>query len=223
MDRATPVIGGLVPFSSVDWPGHLAAVIFMAGCPWRCHYCHNPHLQRRAGAHDWAQVLCWLRARRGLLDGVVFSGGEPLMDPCCLNMIRQVKAQGFKTALHTAGIYPEKLRAALPDLDWVALDIKTNEPSYDSLTGRPRTAAPVRQCLDLLLQAGRPFECRTTWSEDWLAEAGLLALAAELAGLGVSHYALQRYRPPGQQRVAARLSAQGLQVLQAMFPVFEYR
>ncbi len=81
-----PVIGGLIPFSSVDYPGKLACVVFLAGCPWRCSYCHNPHLlsrKRHAGAPGWADTLLWLRTRLHLLDAVVFSGGEPLSElPC---------------------------------------------------------------------------------------------------------------------------------------------
>jgi hypothetical protein len=72
-----PAVGGVVPSSSVDWPGQLAAVIFIAGCSWICRYCHDPHLQVRERRFDWRAVCAFLRSRRGLLDGIVFSGDEP--------------------------------------------------------------------------------------------------------------------------------------------------
>ena len=71
----SPAVGELT-CSTVDWPGTLAAVVFIAGCPWRCHYCHNPELQTRAARYDWREVRA-LATRQGLLNAVVFSGGEP--------------------------------------------------------------------------------------------------------------------------------------------------
>ncbi len=72
-------VGGFVPFTSTDYPGALAAVVFCQGCPWRCGYCHNPHLIAARGddERDFARIVDWLGTRRGLLDAVVFSGGEP--------------------------------------------------------------------------------------------------------------------------------------------------
>ncbi len=189
-----PVIGGLTPFSSVDWPGQLAAVVFIAGCPWRCHYCHNPHLQTRERRLQWSQVMAFLQRRRALLDAVVFSGGEPLSEPRLPQLIAAVRGLGFKTGLHTGGIYPARLAAVLPMLDWVGLDIKTTASRYDTLTGRRGSAAPVATCLDQLLQSRCAFECRTTWHPDWLPEPELLELAQDLERRGVKHFALQAYR-----------------------------
>ena len=76
LPRHSPAVGRLT-YSTVDWPGTLAAVVFIAGCPWRCHYCHNPELQTRAARYDWREVRAFLATRQGLLDAVVFSGGEP--------------------------------------------------------------------------------------------------------------------------------------------------
>ena len=187
-------IGGLVPFSTVDWPGQLAAVVFVAGCPWRCHYCHNPALQARAGDLVWEDVCALLERRRGLLDGVVFSGGEPLSDATLPRMVAEARALGFKVGLHTAGIYPRQLQAMLGHLDWVGLDIKTVPAGYAALTGRRHSAAPVWTSLELLLSWGGSFECRTTWSPAWLDEAALLDLAQTLADRGVQNYAVQGYR-----------------------------
>ena len=218
-----PVIGGVVPFSTVDWPGKLAAVIFVAGCPWRCGYCHNPHLQKRHGQHQWDDVLRFLQSRVGLLDGVVLSGGEPTVDPACERMLRDVRALGFELALHTAGMAPSHLASALPYVQWVGIDIKTSAAHYAELTGRRNSAAPVQRSLDLLLRWGGAFECRTTWSPDWLAESELLDLAQGLAEQGVRQYALQRYRPSADGPPVAGLSDESRQRLLEMFEHFSYR
>lgn len=218
-----PCIGGIVPYSSVDWPGALCCVIFIAGCPWRCSYCHNPHLQTRHGHYDWKAVLDFLQARRQLLDGVVFSGGEPLSEPRLAQMVRTVKALGFRVALHTAGIYPSRLQGLLPLLDWVGFDVKCDASGHDALVGRPNTHGTAQACLDALLASEVPFECRTTWNPSWLTEPALLALARDLARRGVAHYAVQNHRSSPGALPAATLSPHALAELQSLFPHFAYR
>lgn len=113
MPDAELVVGGLTPFTTIDFPGRLAAVIFCQGCPWRCGYCHNAHLHAcGSGERSWPDVRGWLTSRRGLLDGVVFSGGEPLLQRGLAPALGEVRSLGFATGLHTAGIYPERLAAA---------------------------------------------------------------------------------------------------------------
>ena len=99
-------IGGFVPFSTVDDPDHLAAVVFCQGCPWRCRYCHNPHLQPvhtlTANSLHWEDVEATLRDRRGLLDSVVFSGGEPLLKLDSLVYgLRLARENGFRSEILT--------------------------------------------------------------------------------------------------------------------------
>ncbi|WP_236943597.1 anaerobic ribonucleoside-triphosphate reductase activating protein [Jeongeupia sp. USM3] len=195
-----PKIGGFVPFSSCDYPGELACVVFLAGCPWRCHYCHNPHLQARKqvpGVPVWAEILVWLEQRRGLLDAVVFCGGEPLAEKHLPAMLRDVQAMGFKAALHTGGAYPARLAHCLPYLDWVGFDVKTGFADYLQVTLVPRSGDPARTSLQQLIESGVAYECRTTIHPQLHDDAALLALTDTLAGLGVRDYALQRYRPQG--------------------------
>ena len=201
-------LGGLCRFSSVDWPGRLCAVLFVQGCPWRCGYCHNPGLQpRQSTSLNWREVLSWLPSRRGLLDGVVFSGGEPLLDAGLPEALRQVRSLGFGTGLHTAGIYPDRLQGLLPLLDWVGLDIKAaldDAGSYARLTGAAAAWADASRSLDLVLDAHRvralAYECRTTWHPDYMGEAELLRLARQLRSREVRHWVLQEARPTPQWR-----------------------
>lgn len=206
-------IGGLQPLSSVDMPGRLAAVVFLQGCPWRCSYCHNPELQAvapaapgRTAGLGWDQVLRFLAQRRGLLDALVFSGGEPTLQPALADAMTQVRALGFQVGLHTAGMYPRRLLEVLPLLDWIGLDIKAPESRLDALVAASGSAARLRASLAHVLRSGVAYECRTTWHPELFAVEELDGLADSLAAQGVRHWALQR-RDGAQAAVpdAARL------------------
>ncbi|MDC8757059.1 anaerobic ribonucleoside-triphosphate reductase activating protein [Janthinobacterium fluminis] len=192
-------VGGVTPFTATDYPGQLAAVVFVQGCPWRCGYCHNPHLQARppVSALHWPTVLDKLRRRTGLIDGVVFSGGEPTMDPALAGAIADVRALGFKVGLHTACIYPKHLTALLPMLDWVGFDIKAPFDRYERITGVADSGAQARACAEAIIASGVDYECRTTIHPTLLRESEVLELANTLADMGVDNYALQIFRPQG--------------------------
>jgi pyruvate formate lyase activating enzyme len=192
-------VGGFVPFSTTDWPGKLAAVVFTQGCAWRCRYCHNPHLIPAQGPEerDWASVLAWLATRKGLLEAVVFSGGEPTGQPGLADALREVRSLGFATGLHTAGIYPRKLPALLPHLDWVGLDVKAPASEYSQVTGVPGSGLGVFVALALLQQSDVAYEVRTTIHLGLTPPASLEKLAKELAVVGVREWVLQPFRPQG--------------------------
>jgi len=193
-------VGGFEPFSTQDWPGRLAAVVFVQGCPWRCSYCQNPGLQLQRpleAALRWGDLRLRWRARIGLLDGLVFSGGEPMLDPALPAALAEVRDAGLGTGLHTAGVSAARLNALLPLLDWVALDIKAAPAHLEALTGAPGSVRETSQALRLVQQSGVAHELRTTWHPQWLPEPALLALAEWLAAQGVQRWVLQAGRPPG--------------------------
>lgn len=219
-------IGGFVPCSSVDWPGQLAAVVFLQGCPWRCGYCHNVTLQPAdKGAHRWEEVESLLSRRGGLLDGVVFSGGEPTAQAALIPATKRVHEMGFSVAVHTAGIYPRHLARVLPHVEWVALDVKALPADYAALTGADNSAERVDECLDLLAAGNVPFECRTTVDWAQLPPADLMILGERLAARGVTRFAVQIARPAGNYRPSAeaRGSDDVLGRLKKIFEVFEVR
>jgi pyruvate formate lyase activating enzyme len=192
-------IGGLVPFSTVDLPGRNAAVVFCQGCPWRCRYCHNPHLLDRSGEapRSWAGFLDWLEPRRGFLDGIVFSGGEPTLQPALGAAMEEVGARGLALGLHTNGHDPAALRPLLPRLEWVGLDIKAPWEAYDRITGVRGAAEAVRASLDGILRSGVPYELRTTCHPDLLSSLELREMARQLARAGARNWVLQPFRPEG--------------------------
>lgn len=202
-------VGGVTGFTATDFPGRLAAVVFTQGCPWRCGYCHNPHLQQRPalGELDWQQVLARLERRVGLLDGVVFSGGEPCMDPALADAIQDVRALGFQVGLHTGGAYPARLAAILPLLDWIGLDIKAPFGRYADITGVADSGAPARRGAEMVIASGVEYEMRTTLHPALLDEAAIEQLARALAAMGARHYALQVFRPLGCDSDALRAAA----------------
>ena len=192
-------VGGLVPLSTTDYPEHLSAVIFCQGCPWHCGYCHNRHLlpRRNVGEIGWPSILAFLERRRGLLDAVVFSGGEPTLQPVLPDAISEIRAMGYAVGLHTAGIYPRRLRAVLPLLNWVAMDIKAPFDDYASITGVPGSGTRARECMELIMASSIDHEFRTTVQDCLLPAPKMRVLAAELAARGVRNYALQECRTPG--------------------------
>ena len=149
-------IGGLTPFSATDYPGCFAAVVFCQGCPWRCGYCHNPHLipPHSQGEICWTDVMHFLRRRIGILDAVVFSGGEPTLQQGIAEAMQEVRNLGFLVGLHSAGAYPAQLKKLLPLLDWVGLDIKAPFADYEKITGVPGSGVPARECAQFLIESG---------------------------------------------------------------------
>ena len=148
-------VGGLTPLSASDYPDRLAAVVFCQGCAWRCTYCHNPDLLTfRDGSIAWPQVVCFLDKRRGLLDAVVFSGGEPTLQPSLKEAIQEVKAMGYLVGLHTAGIAPRMLARVLPLLDWVAMDLKAGWDEHQRVTQVAGSGARARRSMELIRASG---------------------------------------------------------------------
>ncbi|MDZ5457958.1 anaerobic ribonucleoside-triphosphate reductase activating protein [Azohydromonas lata] len=218
------LVGGFEPFSTTDWPGKLCAVVFVQGCPWRCGYCHNPGLQPRQrpeGTPHWRDILVFLEHRRGLLDGVVFSGGEPTIDPGLGDAITQVRDLGFQVGLHTAGIHTRRLISVLPQVDWIGLDLKAGEAAHDRITGVPGSARAGLDALTLVAGSGVEVEVRTTFDPGLLDDLDLLEMARTLRGTGVGQWTLQRRRwlqpephmaPPPSQRLLDEIGQLGLRI-----------
>jgi pyruvate formate lyase activating enzyme len=192
-------VGGFEPFSTVDFPGALAAVIFCQGCPLRCGYCHNPDLIAAGeGGLSFERILGLLGARKSLLDGVVFSGGEPLAQGALSSAASMVRSMGFKIGLHTAGTSPAALERTLPVVDWVGFDVKAPFESYGRVAGVD-AGSKARRALELLVASGAAFEVRTTVWPDRLGADEIREIAFALRQLGVQRYVLQEARTPDRK------------------------
>jgi len=160
------VIGGLAPCSFIDFPGRLSAVVFLHGCNLRCPYCHNPGLLDPEGpsAMEPGQLLAFLSSRRGWLDGVVFSGGEPTLQPGLRSLVAATRALGFEIKLDTNGTRPEVLSELLGDglIDFVALDLKDEPAAYAAWLGLREAPERIARSLELVKSCGVDHELRTT-------------------------------------------------------------
>ena len=159
---------GLQKLSLVDFPGKVAATVFTGGCDLRCPFCHNAPLVlpgRGTSALDAGGVLDFLASRRGLLDGVVLSGGESLLQPDAADFLAEVKAMGFAVKLDTNGCHPDALADILDRrlADYVAMDIKNSLEKYPWTVGVPGfDTAPVERSARLLMEGPADYEFRTT-------------------------------------------------------------
>lgn len=190
-------IGGLVPFTTIDYPGKLACVLFLVGCPLRCVYCSNPHLLSPGdGEYDPTRVFEWLKSRVGRLEAVVFSGGEALMQSdATIEYMRRVRALGFKIGLHTNGFYPDTLARAADTVDWIGLDFKATREKYPDLTGQHIAYDNMIRSLDVWQTTGKDFEVRITCDPRFISTDDLLEIVGILSSRGVKNVAIQKYIP----------------------------
>lgn len=224
-------VGGLLPMTTLDYPDHLACVLFCQGCAWRCRYCHNPELIYARAPTDisWQQVLSFLHTRRGLLEAVVFSGGEATLQKRLPSAMRKVRELGFKVGLHTAGIKPGTFLRALALCDWVGFDVKALEEDMALITGVAGSGQVNWRSLDLLQESGVAYECRTTVHWQLFDCQRLQRLAERLAGQGVKHFVVQLARqqsmfdPTLGPSLAPAEALQLWPYLQQLFPRFELR
>ncbi len=190
-------IGGLVSFTTIDYPGKLAAVLFLKGCPLQCEYCSNSHLIAvEEGEYDPTKVFDWLRARVGKLEGVVFSGGEALMQAdTTIDYMKRVKELGFLIGLHTNGFYPDLLKKVVDIVDWIGLDFKATKEHYKDLTKIDIAYDRMIESLKYWVTTGRGLEVRTTCDPRFVSKEDLLEIAKISSDMSVKHFAVQKYTP----------------------------
>ncbi len=194
-------ICGLQKLAMVDYPGKLAATVFTGGCNLRCPFCHNALLVTRlAESPELSQeeILAFLTSRRKLLDGMVLSGGEPLMQPGAADFLRQVRQLGLSIKVDTNGCYPHVLEELLSQglVDYVAMDIKNSPEKYPLTVGIPNfDLTPVQRSIDLLRGCGIDYEFRTTVVRELHTEQDILSICQWVKGAPT--YALQNFVDSG--------------------------
>lgn len=204
-------IAGLQKLTLLDYPGHVACTVFTPGCNFRCPFCHNAPLvlPERLGCDTTEdEVLAFLKKRRGILDGVAITGGEPLLHKDIGAFLEKVRALGFLIKLDTNGSFPDALeeliRAGL--VDRVAMDVKNSPELYGRTVGLERfDLAPVERSKEFLLSGEVEYEFRTTVVRG-LHTAESLAEAAKWIE-GASEYYLQQYKDSGDVIAADGLGA----------------
>ncbi len=194
-------INGLQKLTLLDFPGRTACTVFTGGCNFRCPFCHNASLVLREAEQpvlDEEEIFAFLEKRRGLLDGVAVTGGEPLLQRDLAAFLRRVKALGYAVKLDTNGSDPAGLKALLDEglVDCVAMDIKTCRENYAAVCGVPGfDTAPVEASAALLLAGSLPYEFRTTVVRELHSPADFERIGRWLAG--AEEYYLQTFRDSG--------------------------
>ncbi len=197
-------INGWARTSLIDFPQHIAAVLFAGGCNFRCPMCHNADLVLRLADLPTVptdEILAFLATRVGKLTGVVLSGGEPTLQPDLPDFMRAICNLGYAVKLDTNGYLPDKLSGLLAAglLDYVAMDLKAPPEKYSLLSGLPTAdIARIEQSVALLSASDIPHEFRTTVVPGLLtaSDIGALArwLAAATGGASTSVWYLQQFR-----------------------------
>lgn len=182
------MIAGLQKMTLLDFPGRVACTLFLQGCNFRCPFCHNSELLPRQGTPlmEVPEFLAFLGKRRGLLDGVCVTGGEPTLCPELEPLLREIKALGYAVKLDTNGSRPDVLKdlAEKGLVDYVAMDVKNCPSRYAQTLGFDRyTLAPIEESLRFLLSGAVDYELRTTLVAQLHDEAAMEEMGSWLAGL----------------------------------------
>ncbi|MFC1643731.1 anaerobic ribonucleoside-triphosphate reductase activating protein [Candidatus Omnitrophota bacterium] len=191
------IIAGLQNLSLVDYPGHLASVVFVQGCNFRCGYCYNPDLVTLDKHFDFSEedIFDSITRRKEMIEGVVITGGEPTIYKDLPDFVRRLKNEGFKVKLDTNGSNPAQLeymlRASL--LDYIALDIKTSLPKYTIVTDQKGIEEAVSESIRLTMLSTVPYEFRTTCVPGIVGEEDFRLIAKVTRG--AKKYCLQQFRP----------------------------
>lgn len=179
----------------IDYPGRTACMVYTIGCNFRCPYCHNPELvdETAEGKVTEDDVLRFLDTRKGLLDGIVITGGEPTMHEDLLSFMEKVKAAGFLVKLDSNGTNPRMLEEAIRRklVDYIAMDIKSPMAKYMNTVARPVDLQKIEESKRLIMSSGIEYEFRTTIVKALLSEDDILQIGREIQG--AKRYFLQAF------------------------------
>ena len=191
-------IGGLQKVSLIDYPGLICGIVFLQGCNFKCPYCHNPELVDTRLFQPCIkenEVLDFLNTRKGKLDAISITGGEPTIQDDLESFIKQIKKMGFAVKLDTNGSQPQVIKTLLDKklLDFIAMDIKAPLEKYKSVVKVPVNSDLIKESIKLILKAKITHEFRTTIVESQLKEKDILQIAKLISG--AKSYALQKFVP----------------------------
>lgn len=191
-------IGGYQKMTLIDFPGKIATTVFTVGCSFRCPFCHNPELVLGAGMGERGdqekEFFEFLQKRKGKIEGVCITGGEPTIQKDIVEFVQKVKAMGFAVKLDTNGTRPDVLKKLLDLklLDFVAMDIKNQSKNYNKTTATKGDSKRIKLSVGLIMNSRVPYEFRTTVVPGIHVEKDFLEIAKWIKG--AKAYYLQEYR-----------------------------
>ena len=180
-------IHGLQKMTLLDFPGHVACTVFTGGCDMRCPFCHNYELVDGSAPPimEEEELFAFLEKRRGLLDGVAFTGGEPCLQKNLPDLMKRVKQMGYSIKLDTNGNHPDMLRRMMEEglLDYVAMDIKNSPDKYALTAGLHQIdMGPIRESVKMLMEGPVNYEFRTTCVAQFHEEEDFVKIGEWLEG-----------------------------------------
>lgn len=193
------IIGGFQKFSLIDYPGRICAIVFTQGCNFRCPYCHNPELvdTNPSGRQEVAQdeILSFLEARKGKLEAVTITGGEPLLQSDIGDFLSSVKSLGYLVKLDTNGSFPSRLEDVLKTnaVDYIAMDIKAPIDKYEQVVRSRIDQDRILRSVKLIMNYGSDYEFRTTVVKPLLERDDFIEIGKMIQGSRL--YVLQRFVP----------------------------
>lgn len=214
-------IRGLQKLTALDFPDRLACTVFTGGCNLRCPFCHNASLVlRKDDEIDQDEILSFLDKRKGILDGVCITGGEPLLNPDIEDFIVKIKEKGFLIKLDTNGAFPQRLKKLIDKriVDYVAMDIKNSPQKYPLTCGfesenYKEFFAPFRESISILLEDRVDYEFRTTVVKELHEPSDIINIGAEI--VGAKRWYLQCFKDSGDL-ISEGLSAPDEKTLKEM-------
>ncbi len=191
-------IGGFQKCSLIDYPGKICAIIFTQGCNFRCSYCHNPELVEPnlfAKPIPEEEIFSFLAKRKGKLEAVELTGGEPTLQPDLLEILKKVKAMGYLTKLDSNGSNPEIVQKAvdLNLVDYLAMDVKAPLEKYRRIVDYGVDLNKIKQSIALIMNSGSEYEFRTTVVKSQLNKDDILKIGQLIKGAKL--YILQKFVP----------------------------
>ena len=192
---------GFQKMTLLDFPGKVACTVFTGGCNFRCPFCHNALLVTQLSdteTYDGEEILAYLKKRRGLLDGIAVTGGEPLINDEIIEFIRSVKAEGFSVKLDTNGSFPERLKFLVNEnlVDYVAMDIKNSRELYAATAGvSSLRIEKIDESVSFLLEGKVDYEFRTTVVNEFHTVESIAEAAKWIKG--ARRYFLQNFIDSG--------------------------
>lgn len=189
--------GGFQKLTVLDFPGQVACIVFTKGCNFRCPFCHNSLLvDNKCETYKEEEILSFLEKRKNVLDGIVISGGEPLMHDI-EDFLYKVKELGYKIKIDTNGTYPEKLKELVKKglADYVAMDIKNIPEKYSQTAGVGFPYKIIEESIDFLLSDKVDYEFRTTVTKEFHTANDLENIAKKISG--AKRYFIQNFVDSG--------------------------
>lgn len=192
-------IGGFQRTSLLDYPDYISAIVWTQGCNFKCPFCYNKSLVfEKAGSIDDEEILSYLKKRKGMLEGLVISGGEPFLQKDLKDFILKVKKLEYLVKIDTNGSFPDKLKEFIDEklIDYFSMDIKAPKNKYDKLSGVKTDISKIQKSINIIKNHAPDYEFRTTFVSNLLKKEDIVEIGKWLDGSNKFYLQQFKNKPP---------------------------